>query len=227
MDFAMSLYELNKRRPGVHRQRTKRVRVELQFPPPSGFTGRIRHRGSFLLRDKDTTPEPGIEPSIPSGDQLAQSLAALGAGATQGVPIGGVIPFLLDVDTLELSPDEPLPDPGDPAPEALARSKATGRPAIGPSRWRTSICASSPTPCSRITYVIPESDEPLSIRVKGLIKAYEQELLQGDGTRPDLAILAPPALPGRPRPNRQRTDAVRRYRATTFRPASPHSSSKR
>ena len=55
----------------------------------------------------------GIGPFIPSGDQLAQSLGRPGRRATQGVPIGGVIPFLLDVDTLELSPDEPLPDPGD------------------------------------------------------------------------------------------------------------------
>lgn len=180
MDFAMSLYELNKRRPGVYRQRIKRVQVELQFPPPSGFTGTISHRGSFLLRDKDTTPEPGAGPFIPSGDQLEQAFAALGAGGTQGVPIGGVIPFLLDVDRIELGPDQTPPDLGDPAPEALALIEGYGPAGDWTLEVENVDLRFITDALLRITYVIPESDEPLANRVKALITAYEQELLQGD-----------------------------------------------
>jgi hypothetical protein len=180
MDFAMSLYELNKRRPGVYRQRIKRVHVELQFPPPSGFTGRIRHRGSFVLRDKDTTPEPGSGTFIPTGDQLEAAFAALGSGATQGVSMGGVMPFLLDIDTLELSLDQPPFDLGDPAPEALAPIEGYGPAGDWTLEVENVDLRFITDALLRITYVIPESDEPLSIRVRGLIAAYEQELLQGD-----------------------------------------------
>ncbi len=158
MDFALSLYELSKRRPGVHRQRIKRVQVELQFPPPSGFTGRIRHRGSFLLRDKDTTPLPGDGPFLPGGEQLTQALATLGEGTTQGLPIGGVIPFLLDVDTLELSPNEAQPEPGEPALESLSPIEGYGPAGDWTLEVENVDLRFITDALLKITNVIPESD---------------------------------------------------------------------
>ncbi len=180
MDFTISLYDLNKRRPGVYRQRIKRVSVELQHPPLSGFTGRIRHRGSFTLRDKDSTPAPSTGQFLPTGQVLADALAAMGEGASQGLPVGGVIPFLLDVDTLELSPDAVPPDLGDPAPEALMPIEGYGPAGDWTLEVENVDLRFITDALLRITYVIPESDEPLSVKVKGLIAAYEQELLQGD-----------------------------------------------
>lgn len=180
MDFALSLYELNKRRPGVYRQRIKRVQVVLQSPPVSGFTGRIRHRGSFLLRDRDSTPEPGAGPFMPSGEQLEAAFVALGAGATQGVSIGGVMPFLLDVDTLELSPDGSQPEPSDLTEDVLAPIEGYGPAGDWTLEVENVDMRFITEALLRITYVIPESDEPLANRVKGLIAAHEQELLQGD-----------------------------------------------
>ncbi|MER6144671.1 hypothetical protein ABT174_32265, partial [Streptomyces sparsogenes] len=177
MDFTLSLYELSKRRPGVYRQRIKRVEVKLQFPPPSGFTGRIRHRGSFLLRDKDTTPEPGAGSFIPSGDQLGRAFAELGAGASQGTPVDGVIPYLLDVDTLELSPDEPIPDTGSPEPDALVPIEGYGPAGDWTLEVENVDLRFISDALLRITYVIPESDEPLADKVKKLITSYEQDVL--------------------------------------------------
>lgn len=180
MDFALSLYELNKRRPGVHRQRIKRVQVDLQFPPPSGFTGRIRHRGSFLLRDRDTTPNASAGRFLPTQSDLAEAFAALGAGATQGLSIGGVMPFLLDVDTIELSLDQPPPDLTDPSPEALVPIEGYGLTGNWTLEVENVDLRFITDAILRTTSVIPESDEPLSLRVKGLIAAYEEELAAGD-----------------------------------------------
>jgi hypothetical protein len=180
MDFSLSLYELNKRRPGVYRQRIKRVQVELQFPPPSGFTGRIRHRGSFLLRDRDTTPDATTGRFVPTAAALAEAFAALGAGATQGLSIGGVMPFLLDVDTLELSLDQQPPDLTDPSPEALMPIEGYGLTGDWTLEVENVDLRFITDAILRITSVIPESDEPLSQRVKGLIAAYERELVADD-----------------------------------------------
>jgi hypothetical protein len=190
MDFAMSLYELNKRRPGVYRQRIKRVEVQLQFPPPTGFTGRIRHRGSFLLRDKDTTPAPGSGTFVPSEADIAAALAAMGAGASQGVPIGGVIPLLLDVDTLELSADQTPPDLGDPSPESLSPIEGYGPAGDWTLEVENVDLRFITDALLKITTVIPESDEPLSERVKGLLAAYEQQLAQDDA----LDLISPLSL---------------------------------
>jgi hypothetical protein len=181
MDFTVSLYELNKRRPGVWRQRIKHIDVVVRgLVPITGYTGRIIHRGSFLLRDKDTTPEPGAGRFIPTEQQLAEAFEALKDGATQGLPMAGVMPFLLDEDRLELSPDQPPPNLGDPAPEALLPMEGYG-PA---GDWRLEIenidLRLVTDVLLRVTYVIPESDGDLSRRVEGLIAAYEHELSPED-----------------------------------------------
>jgi hypothetical protein len=177
IDFTLSLYELNKRRPGVFRERIKRVEVVVKgLIPITGFTGRIIHRGSFLLRDKDTTPEPGAGRFMPTDQQLTEAFGKLKNGATQGVPINGVMPFLLDEDRIELSPDAVLPDLNDPSPEALSPIEGYG-PA---GDWRLEIENIDLRLITdvglKITYVIPESDGDLSRRVRGLIAAFEQEL---------------------------------------------------
>lgn len=203
MDFTLSLYELNKRRPGVYRQRIKRVEVVVQFPPPSGFSGRIRHRGPFLLRDKDSTPDPGQGSFLPSDEDLQRIYDELGAGATQGIPVGGVMPFLLDEDTIELSPDSPPPDLGDPDPAALMPIEGYG-PA---GDWSLEIENVDLRFVSdvllRITYVIPESDGPLQGQVEQLIAQYEQQvLIPGD----ELDLISTVSL-------RQFPDALEQLRA--------------
>jgi hypothetical protein len=179
MDFTLSLYEMSKRRPGVYRQRIKRVDIELQFPPPSGFTGRIRHSGSFLLRDRDTALQ--AQTFMPTVGELQAALDALGAGASQGIPIGGVIPFVLDVDTIELSPNPTPPALSDPDPDALMPIEGYG-PA---GDWRLEIenvdLRFISDALMHVTYVIPESDQPLATKVKSLLAAYETGvLLPGD-----------------------------------------------
>lgn len=181
MDFAISLYEQNKARPGVFRQRIKGLAVELVgLVPTTGFTGRITHHGSFLLRDRDTTPEPGEGRLIPEDDELEQALEALQEGASQGVPVGGVMVFLLDEDRLELSAETPPPNIGDPAPEALNIFEGYGQA----GSWTLEIdnidLRNIVDVRLRITYVIPESDGALSDKVKGLVASYEQELLEDD-----------------------------------------------
>jgi hypothetical protein len=182
MEFTLSLFELNKRRPGVSQQRIKRVDIQVigLVPITTGFTGRIIHHGSFLLRDKDSTPEPGAGSFIPTDQQLADAFAKLNNGATQGVPIAGIIPFLLDEDILELSPDPLSPDLGDPDPQAVRLLEGYG-PAGG---WRLEIenidLRLITDVILKLTCVQPESDADLSRRVKGLIAAYEQELSSED-----------------------------------------------
>jgi len=180
MDFALSLYELSKRRPGVFRQRIKRVQVELQFPPPTGFTGRIRHRGSFLLRDRETTPEPGSGRFLPTAEELIAAFDAIGTGASQGVSIGGVMPCLLDVDTIELSLDQQTPDPGDPEPDAFTPIEGYGPAGDWTLEVENVDLRFITDAVLRITSVIPESDEALGVRVRGLLAAFERELLAGD-----------------------------------------------
>ena len=176
MDFTMSLYEMNKRRPGVWRQRIRHVDVRVSgLIPNTGYTGRITHRGSFLLRDKHTTPEPAAGSLLPTDERLIQVFEELRNGAAQGVSIDGVMPFLLDKDTIEISPDRPPPDLDSTAPEALGLMEGYG-PA---GDWRLeieNIDLRLITDVSLIvTYAIPESDDDLSRRVKGLIVTYEQE----------------------------------------------------
>jgi hypothetical protein len=176
MDFTMSLYEMNKRRPGVWRQRIRHVDVRVTgLIPNTGYTGRITHRGSFLLRDNDTTPEPGAGSLLPSDERLSQIFEELRNGAAQGVSIDGVMPFLLDKDTIEISPDRPPPDLENPAPEALGLIEGYG-PA---GDWRLEIenidLRLIADVSLVVTYAIPESDDDLSRRVKGLVATYEQE----------------------------------------------------
>lgn len=189
MDFALSLYELSKRRPGVFRQRIKRVRVELQFPPPTGFTGRIRHRGSFLLRDRETTPEPGVGRFLPAAAELQAAFDAIGDGAAQGVPIGGVLPCLLDVDTIELGLEQP-DDPDDAEPDAFTPIEGYGPAGDWTLEVENVDLRFITDAVLRITSVIPESDEALGARVTGLLRAFEAELLAGDA----LDLIAPVPL---------------------------------
>jgi hypothetical protein len=172
MDFTFSLFELNKRRPGVYRQRIKQIDVKVQFPPPSGFTGRLIHGGSFMLRDRDTTL--AATTFMPSEEELQAALDALGAGASQGIPVGGVIPFVLDVDSIELSAD-PAGGEADPAAQALIEG-------YGPAaNWRLEIENVDMRHISdvllTITFLIPESDQQLAAKVKELIAEHETQVL--------------------------------------------------
>jgi hypothetical protein len=180
MDFTFSLFEVNKRRPGVHRQRIKQVEVKVEFPPPSGFTGRIIHGGSFMLRDRDTTLAAST--FMPSAEELQAAIDALGDGAAQGTPVGGVIPFVLDLDSIELSAD-PTTGEADPAAQALIE----GYGAAG--NWRLEIENVDMRHISdvllTITFLIPESDPQLAAKVKELIATHEAEVLFG-GEAPDL-----------------------------------------
>jgi hypothetical protein len=183
MDFTLSLYELNKRRPDVFNERIRRVQVSLtglRDLKGVGFTGRIIHRGSFLLRDKDTTPSVGPGRFIPTDQQLAEAFQQLGNGASQGISIGGVMPFLLKENVLAISSEGNPPDLGDPSPQALNIMEGYG--AAG--NWRLEIenvdLRNLGDALLIITYIIPMPDLALAERVKGLIRAFEQEL-SGEG----------------------------------------------
>jgi hypothetical protein len=70
MEFVISLYDVEKLLHGTFNVRIKKVGVEvLGLVPPSGFIGRLTHRGVTLLRDLEATLNP------PSGRLLPTDMA--------------------------------------------------------------------------------------------------------------------------------------------------------
>jgi hypothetical protein len=178
MDFVISLYELDKRRPGTFERRLQQVAVQVVgLIPATGFSGHITHHGFFLLRDRETTLT--ATRLIPTDAEFAEAFAGLQTGTTQGDPIGGVIPYLLDADRKELSA---APQGSDDNPETEALALFEGKGETG--RWTLEIANLDLRFVSDVllSFVIafPEADDELQAKVEELIIAYEQELSGGD-----------------------------------------------
>ena len=178
MDFVISLYDLDKRRRGVEKRRLRQVIVEpIGTIPATGFAGHITHHGFFLLRDKESTMQASR--LVPTEAEFAAAFAGLQTGKTQGDPIGGVIPYLLDKDRQDLSAQPPV-DQNNPEPTARALFQNRGET----GRWTLEIDGIDTRRIVDVLLsfriVIPEGDDELQRKVEELLAAYEQELAAGD-----------------------------------------------
>jgi hypothetical protein len=178
MDFVISMYDLDKRRRGVEKRRLQRVIVELIGTiPATGFAGHITHHGFFLLRDRESTMQASR--LVPTDAEFAAAFAGLQTGKTQGDPIGGVIPYLLDKDGQDLSAEPPLDENN---PEPTARALFYGRGETG--RWTLEIDNIDTRRIVdvnlRFVIYFPERNDDLQTKVEELLTAYEQELAAGD-----------------------------------------------
>ncbi|MFL5591465.1 MAG: hypothetical protein ACJ8DI_27970 [Ktedonobacteraceae bacterium] len=178
MDFALSLYDLDKRRPGVYQGRIERVNVQVVgLIPPTGFTGHITHHGSFLLRDISTLSAHRF---IPTAAELAQALKELQAGGAQGHAVGGIIPIVLDPDRKELSQEIETSSSENSRVFGLALMEGYGPAAA----WSLELRNIDPRQISDVLLIlalrIPEAEDRLEQHVRELIKSYEQELAAGD-----------------------------------------------
>jgi hypothetical protein len=142
MDFVISLYDLDKLRPGVHERRLGRVRVQVRgLIPATGFTGHITHRGFFTLRDKAATlGPPEATRLLPTPDEMRRAMARLESGKIQGDSVGGVRVFLLNDDEDGQGQRQELSAvdvPGENNPEASALALFEGYGETG--QWHLEI----------------------------------------------------------------------------------------
>lgn len=94
--FALSLYKFEKAYPGTFQHRLKQVEVIIQGPivKVTG-QGRLTHRGSFLVRRKESTLQDESKRLLPTDEQLAQAYAELNANKLAAVEVGGVTAWQL------------------------------------------------------------------------------------------------------------------------------------
>jgi hypothetical protein len=103
MDFVLSLYELDKRRPGSWQARLIRAEVELRgLIPPTGFSGSLTHMGRFIVRDRAATLDPAVDRLLPTPAEVTAALARQERGEAATAAVGGVVAFDLGPDTKEL-----------------------------------------------------------------------------------------------------------------------------
>jgi hypothetical protein len=107
LEFALSLYQLEKRFPGTYQVRIIDVRIEIRGSLPAiGFDGTLTHMGRFLLRDRPSTLSPDVQRLVPTDDELAAAIARQREGGESQAAVGGVIPYALDPDTAQINPAE-------------------------------------------------------------------------------------------------------------------------
>jgi hypothetical protein len=178
MDFAISLYQLNKLRPGSTMGRLSGVTVELRGSLPTNLSlaGLLIHRGRFLLRDGPSTPEPPEGRFIPTEAEIEAALAAQEQGRTILASVGGVIVFDLGQDAKELDATT-VTDSTDSGLTYLLDTFQGYGPA---GLWRLEI---DPSLLGAVTEIVLhlhtdafETDpDELSTRVRQLIALFEAE----------------------------------------------------
>lgn len=177
LDFTISLYDLDKARPGVERRRLRRVEVKVEgLIPTTGFSGHIDHRGYFTLRDRATTLT--ATRLMPRPEEFDTAMNELLDGKAQGDPINGVIPFLLGNERQELSGS---PQPDDNNPHAIADALFAGYGETG--HWTLVIDGLDLRRVNDVLVIFTiehnEGDKQLELKVEELVRAYEAE--QPDG----------------------------------------------
>ena len=182
MEFAISLYQLDKRRPGTHQVRIVEVKAEIRgLVPPTGFSGDLTHMGRFLLRDRQSTLDPGTVRLIPTDEELAAAFQRQEQEGTAQAAVGGVIPYALDPDTIQLN-TETLAGGTDESQEFLLRLFE----GYGPTGlWRLELRDVNLAFISdiflRFTLKTVETDIfELKEKVETLVARYEEELAGGD-----------------------------------------------
>jgi Tc toxin complex TcA C-terminal TcB-binding domain len=182
MDFAISLYDIDKARPGVFHRRLMSVQVQVTGSiPRTGFRGQIIHRGFFALRDdKATLGPPPVTRLLPTEEEVDRALEDLQNGNIQGDPVGGVLLFLVDEDIQQLSAAE-QPQDNNPEATAVALFEAYGET----GNWHLEIEGIDLRLITDVlvtfTIAFPETNPVLAAKVNELVAAYEEEQIATDG----------------------------------------------
>jgi hypothetical protein len=180
MEFAISLYDLDKAQPGTYDRRITAFAVKPEgLIPTTGYSGTLIHPGTFLERDRTSTLDPTTQRFIPTDEQLAAAFEALQEGKVPGAAVGGVVPFQLDPDTKQLSVEtEELTLGGSPDAPIVKLFERYGAATL----WTLELKDLDPRRLTDIRFKLRletlETDLALGARVKELIKAYEVEVAQ-------------------------------------------------
>lgn len=182
MDFKIPLYHLDKYQSGgVYHRRIKHIKIEIKGTESTvdPWRGRLIHSGSFLLRDKVSTLAPDTTRLIPTREELDALYANTQIGKGQGKAVKGVIPIILDEDRFEFTTDTSSVGE-DGGQEVNALFEGYGAAAL----WRLELDNDDLRKLSDITltfnFDIPESNSDLQRKIRTLLKAYEQELTDGE-----------------------------------------------
>jgi hypothetical protein len=176
MDFIISVYELERLLHGTFNVRIRRVGVEVTgLVSTEGFVGKLIHRGVTLIRDRAGTLQPPATRLVPTANELDAALDAQESGRTDRVVVQGLVPMLLDEDTLTISsePDVPLPDEDGFDLLPIENYGLTGA-------WRLELPDVDLRGVDdvRLKFVVslPESDPAVDRHILDLIDTYESEL---------------------------------------------------
>jgi hypothetical protein len=178
MDFVVSFHQLSKRRPDCHQVRINRVLVRIpSIAASSNFAGTLTHWGRFLVRDKDSTLDPAVEPAtmrlVPTPSQIDEALLQQQQGTAQAA-IGGVLPYALAVQAV------PFGAPSDVTSQFTEFTLGAFE-GYGPAgTWQLELRNVNVRnmPDITLTFDLEASTDAsdLEARVEPLIAAYEQEL---------------------------------------------------
>ena len=185
MNFVVSLYQLDKRRPGSWQARLVRTEVELRgLIPPTGFGGHLIHMGRFLVRDRGATlGPPAVERLLPTPAEVAEALARQERGEATTAAVGGVVVFDLGPDTTELDAESQTVITPDAQRFSLGLMEGYGPAAL----WRLQLRGVDPRLLADVVLTLHlrafETDPfDLQPKVEELIARFEQdqELAVGD-----------------------------------------------
>jgi tetratricopeptide (TPR) repeat protein len=183
MEFALSLYDLDKARPGTYNRRIIAVAVQpIGLIPPTGYSGTLTHPGTFLIRDLVSTLDTATQRFIPTDERLAAAFAELQDGKVPGAAVDGVVPFQLDPDTKQLSVEtEELIEVGSPQASTVKLFERYGAATL----WTLELSGLDPRQLTDIRFKLrlehPETEPDLRQKVEKLIQAYEVELATANG----------------------------------------------
>ena len=175
MDFAISVYDVERLLHGSYNVRIERVGVRmLGLVAPDGFVGSLIHRGVTLVRDRDATLNPPTARLTPTDAQLAAALTQLEEGKADRLVVEGIVPLSLGEGRLAISSEPETPDQGDEFDLLpIENYGLTGA-------WQLNLPDTDLRGVFdvQVTFVVslPESDSALDRHVRNLIRSYETEL---------------------------------------------------
>jgi Tc toxin complex TcA C-terminal TcB-binding domain len=110
LPFNISLYDLERFRPGTSDQRIETLRINIVGLGDAlpNISGRLRHAGTFMVRDRASAAD--AERLLPTPEELADALALFQQGRTSTVTTKGVTLWQVDPREKELTNLEDDPD---------------------------------------------------------------------------------------------------------------------
>lgn len=110
LPFKISLYDIEHFRPGTSDQRIRTIHVEIVGlgGAVANISGRLRHSGTFMVRDRASAAEAGR--LLPTPEELADALAMFQQGRTSTITTKGITLWQVDPREQELTNLEDDPD---------------------------------------------------------------------------------------------------------------------